>query len=171
MVAKDYYIKREQPDSYIIIKSPAHIASVHCTETVSVMEEIDRSVRVPFLLRVFWRMNRHNPTHEYKTTDGRSASFPLNEVQMYTWSDATLRELTELLKSTVGDARSNRNASLEFTIMALRNTVYVPRNAGKISLSRAGPDDEKTLNALQFDIGDCIDVAIFLPTAQYKQRL
>ena len=137
-------------------------------------DEIDREVRVPFLLRIFWRTNRHNPIHEYKLGDGsRPSSFPLNEIQMYTWSDATLRELVDLLKSTIGEARCNRNARLEFTIVALdRNAVYVPRNAGKVSLGRVGPDDEKTLSDLRFDIGDFLDVAIFLPSTHHqgKQR-
>ena len=61
--------------------------------------EIDRSKIVPHLLRVFWRVNRHNPVHEYK--DVSKGKYPSNEIQIYTWPDATLRELTDLLKSTV----------------------------------------------------------------------
>jgi histone deacetylase complex subunit SAP18 len=116
-------------------------------------------------------MNRHNPTHEYKTSDCSPPLFPQNELQLYTWSDATLRELTDLLKSTVGEARNNKNARLEFTVVALdQNTKYASRDVGKVSLSRNGPDDEKTLSDLRFDIGDFLDVAIFLPTAHGRQR-
>lgn len=41
---------------------------------------------------------------------------PTNELMMYTWEDATLRELTDLIKSAAPAAK-RQNARLEFALV------------------------------------------------------
>ncbi len=76
--------------------------------------------------------------------------------------DATLREITDLIKEVNNQAR-NRNARLSFTL------VY-PDKLGKSVMRDMGivfgnprygnKDDNKTLDELRFEIGDFIDVSI-----------
>ena len=87
--------------------------------------DIDRSKVCPFLLRCFWNINRkilqiflkytpshyvpiyilccnnisfldHNYENDYNNTI--NDVYPKNEVQIYTWKDATLREISDLIR-------------------------------------------------------------------------
>ncbi|KAG7028342.1 Histone deacetylase complex subunit SAP18, partial [Cucurbita argyrosperma subsp. argyrosperma] len=87
---------------------------------------------------------------------------PKDEVQIYTWKDATLRELTDLVKEVAPEAR-RRNAKLSFAF------VY-PDKRGRFVLKPVGTthsygngrrlDGSKALGELDFQIGDYLDVAI-----------
>ncbi|KAJ0762565.1 putative Sin3 associated polypeptide p18 [Helianthus annuus] len=88
---------------------------------------------------------------------------PKDEVQIYTWMDATLRELTDLVKEVAPEAR-RRDALLSFAF------VY-PTKTGHFTVKEVGktfsypnarrPDDgSKALGTLSFEIGDYLDVAI-----------
>jgi len=85
------------------------------------------------------------------------------ELQIYTWTDATLREIADLIKDVSPEARE-RNARLQFKLIypdkAGRN---VMTDIGMIHSQRRGRDDLKTLQAAKFQIGDFIDLAIILP--------
>ena len=73
---------------------------------------IDREKTCPLLLRCFWKPNRANAPFEYKN------KLPSSEVQIYTWRDATLREISDLLKGAIASAR-DRNSTLEFSLVYL----------------------------------------------------
>lgn len=89
-----------------------------------------------------------------------TSDLPPNELTVYTWPDATLRELTDLVKSAQPAAR-RQNVRLEFAFVYPdakgRNTM---RPVGVVNSSRVGPDDTKTLKKLSFQTGDYLDVAI-----------
>ncbi|KAL6174601.1 hypothetical protein ACLB2K_051247 [Fragaria x ananassa] len=113
----------------------------------------------PLLLRVFTKNGGHH-TQEDFAVRGKE---PKDEVQIYTWKDATLRELTDLVKEIAPAAR-RRNAKLSFAF------VY-PDKGGRYVFKQAGMthahgnigrrlDDSKSLNELKFQIGDYLDVAI-----------
>ena len=96
------------------------------TRTPAEENEIDRSKSCPHLLRLFWKNNRNNPQLEYKSVS--QGKFPSNEIQIYTWPDATLREISDLLKSTVAVARQ-RHVTLSFDLVYPdRNGVHVVRH-------------------------------------------
>ncbi len=80
--------------------------------------EIDRSKVCPLLLRCFWRMNRGNPLSDYRQTT--KGIFPNQEVQIYTWQDATLKEICELIKDVVPAARE-KSATLNFSLVCLNH--------------------------------------------------
>ena len=93
-------------------------------------KEIDRSKACPHLLRLFWKSNRNNPQLEYKAV--AHGKFPQNEIQIYTWPDATLGEIGDLLKSTVPIARQ-RNVTLSFELVYPdRNGVHVVRHVSLV---------------------------------------
>ena len=74
------------------------------------------------------------------------------QVQIYTWPDATLRELTDLVKEVQPAARRT-TARLEFALIYPdkkgRNVIRV---IGGTHSNRPGPDDIKTLKQLNFQV-------------------
>eukprot|EP00037_Helgoeca_nana_P019785 m.194241 g.194241 ORF g.194241 m.194241 type:complete len:171 (-) comp24998_c0_seq2:369-881(-) len=122
---------------------------------------IDREVRCPFLLRVFVRVNR--PLRIAEFDDARR--LPEDELQVYTWPDATLSELATLVMEVEPSPR-RRRANLRFA------TVYRPqtgggkpmlRDLGKITVGQTGPDDLRSLQDTPFKIGDLLAVSVTLP--------
>lgn len=102
---------------------------VSSSNSNSEQKEIDRSKSCPHLLRLFWKNNRNNPQLEYKSV--AHGKYPQNEIQIYTWPDATLREIGDLLKSTVAIARQ-RNVTLSFELVYPdRNGIHVVRHVSK----------------------------------------
>lgn len=87
---------------------------------------------------------------------------PKDEVQIYTWKDATLRELTDLVKEVAPAAR-RRDARLSFAfVYPDKNGRFMVREVGKTFSyeGRRQLDDGKMLAELGFEIGDYLDVAI-----------
>ncbi|XP_062146610.1 histone deacetylase complex subunit SAP18-like [Alnus glutinosa] len=121
-------------------------------------EPVDREKTCPLLLRVFTKIGSHHGEEDF-VVRGKE---PKDEVQIYTWKDATLRELTDLVKEVAPEAR-RRNAKLSFAF------VY-PDQRGRFVLRTVGMthsygngrriDDSKSLGELSFQIGDYLDVAI-----------
>lgn len=119
---------------------------------------IDREKKCPLLLRTFARVGSH-----HRLADYQRHSLPPAEAECYTWMDADLRELTDILKRVHAPAR-NRNAILEFALVYPdkqgRNKMKV---VGEVHSTESGPDDIKTLAQIKFQTGDYMDVAIKLP--------
>ncbi|PWA99917.1 Sin3 associated polypeptide p18 [Artemisia annua] len=100
----------------------------------------------PLLLRVFTKVGGHHNQAEFAVR-GKE---PKDEVQIYTWMDATLRELTDLVKEVAPEAR-RRDALLSFAFVG--KTFSYPN-------ARRPDDGSKALGSLSFEIGDYLDVAI-----------
>ena len=74
------------------------------------------------------------------------------QVQIYTWPDATLRELTDLVKEVQPAARRT-TARLEFALIYPdKKGRNVMRVIGGAHSTRPGPDDIKTLKQLNFQV-------------------
>nr|KAJ0198180.1 hypothetical protein LSAT_V11C700345350 [Lactuca sativa] len=113
----------------------------------------------PLLLRVFTKIGGHHNQADFAVR-GKE---PKDEVQIYTWMDATLRELTDLVKEVAPEAR-RRDAMLSFAFVYPTKTGhFTVKEVGKtLSYPNARrPDDgSKALGSLSFEIGDYLDVAI-----------
>ncbi|XWS77146.1 hypothetical protein CRYUN_Cryun01aG0236600 [Craigia yunnanensis] len=123
-------------------------------------EPVDREKTCPLLLRVFTKIGGHHSKEDFAVR-GKE---PKDEVQIYTWKDATLRELTDLVKEVAPAAR-RRDARLSFAfVYPDKNGRFVVREVGKTFSYGNGRrlDDNKTLGELSFEIGDYLDVAIML---------
>eukprot|EP00246_Nothoceros_aenigmaticus_P010117 TRINITY_DN26448_c0_g1_i1.p1 TRINITY_DN26448_c0_g1~~TRINITY_DN26448_c0_g1_i1.p1 ORF type:complete len:154 (-),score=19.20 TRINITY_DN26448_c0_g1_i1:202-663(-) len=119
---------------------------------------VDREKTCPLLLRVFTKIGGHHTVEDFALR-GKE---PKEEVQIYTWKDANLRELTDLVKEVAPAAR-RRDARLSFAfVYPDRRGRNVIRNVGLTYAngSRRGGDDLKTLADLSFQTGDFLDVAI-----------
>ncbi|GLE04069.1 hypothetical protein PINS_up012980 [Pythium insidiosum] len=62
---------------------------------------IDREKHCPFLLRVFCNEGAHHRREDYENMDKQPIS---NELHIYTWPDATLRELADLIQDAKPEA-------------------------------------------------------------------
>lgn len=86
---------------------------------------------------------------------------PSDELDIYTWKDATLKELSELVKQVVPQAKA-RNARLGFSLAYPdKRGRYLLREVGMTFNGRRSPDENKTLDSARFDIGDYLTVEIF----------
>jgi len=124
---------------------------------------LNREKICPLLLRVFHRIHGHHRADDFDSY--RIKTISSDEAQIYTWKDATLREITELIK-VINPAAKSRNSRVSFGFvypdkvgrMVMRNVGECwgdPRNG-------VGKDDNKTLDELHFEIGDYLDAAIYV---------
>ncbi|GAQ83399.1 histone deacetylase complex subunit SAP18 [Klebsormidium nitens] len=119
---------------------------------------VDREMTCPLLLKVFYKIGAHHSLEDYAVR-GKE---PKDTVSIYTWKDANLRELTDLVKEVVPSAR-RRDARLSFAfVYPDRRGKNVLREVGRTLSLRQGEDDEKTLAGLGFQTGDFLDVAVFV---------
>merc|ERR1719507_1862688 len=72
---------------------------------------IDRESKCPLLLRVFCATSRHNGLSDYN-----KGKVPTNELQIYTWKDASLKELTSLVREVNTESRRYPQMSYRFTL-------------------------------------------------------
>ena len=78
--------------------------------------------------------------------------------------DATLKELTSLVKEVNADAR-RKGTFFDFAVVYpdMRTPTYRMREIGATCTGRKGMDDNVTLAAKRFQIGDFLDIAISPP--------
>merc|ERR1712115_218022 len=131
--------------------------------------EIDREKVCPLLLRVFCANSRHNNLSDYNR-----GKVPPNELQIYTWMDASLKELTSLVREVNPESRK-KGTYFDFAIISPsmdrraqfsnNGSVnhYQSRDIGTTVSGTKGMDDNKTLSQARFVIGDYIDIAITPP--------
>lgn len=83
-----------------------------------------------------------------------------DELHIHTWMNASLREISDLLKETHPAARE-RGGRLSFAIVYPdKRGVLVLKEVGSTHALRRGSDDDKTLADLKFQPGDYVDVAV-----------
>ena len=98
---------------------------------------------------------------------------PPNELQIYTWMDATLRELTSLVREVNPESRK-KGTYFDFAVISPQNgrgmnapngvfCHYASRDIGTTVSGTKGMDDNKTLTQARFVIGDYVDIAITPP--------
>ncbi|GMH44642.1 hypothetical protein BSKO_12594 [Bryopsis sp. KO-2023] len=119
-------------------------------------EQVDREKVCPLLLRVFPKLGGHHGLEDF----ARRGREPPGEVQIYTWKDATLRELTDLIKEVQPEARKPTTRLSFALVYPDKKGRNVLRQVGETHSSRPGEDDKKSLEGLNFETGDFMDVAI-----------
>lgn len=130
--------------------------AVTTEKKIEVEDAVDRVKTCPLLLRVFCREGGH-----HRPEDFANNHVPPEELQIYTWMDATLKELSMLVKETTASARWS-GARLAFSSAYRDNGGRVHmRPLGTVLNSEPTPDESKTLRSLRFRIGDFVDIAIF----------
>ncbi len=110
--------------------------------------KIDREKVCPLLLRVFTKSGGHHSEDEFRGSEPVK-----DEVQIYTWKNASLHELTQLIKGVRPMAR-RKDAKLSFAfVYPDKRGLNVLRTVGQTFSSRSSQDDKKTLQTLKFETG------------------
>ncbi|KAK5650326.1 hypothetical protein RI129_001355 [Pyrocoelia pectoralis] len=120
-------------------------------------DSVDRQKVCPFLLRVFVSTTGHH----HKISEYNKGNVPQNELQIYTWKDATLNELALLVKEVNPEAR-RKGTKFSFALVYpdVRAPMYRMREIGSTTTGQKGPDDLKTLLQARLSVGDYMDIAI-----------
>lgn len=119
------------------------------------------------MLRVFLNpFGRHHHISEY-----RNGHVPPKEVQIYTWLDASLKELSTLMKEINLEARKP-GTRFDFALVFPdpNSSNYRIREIGTTINGRRVEDENKTLRQTSFQIGDYLDVAITVPCPGSVER-
>lgn len=117
---------------------------------------VDREKICPLLLRVFVSTKRPHKVSEYSR-----GNTPPNELQIYTWMDASLEELANLVKEINSEARK-KGTQFVFRLVYPdpRSPTFRFREIGSYVSGTKGPDDRKTLASVRFQIGDFVDIHV-----------
>ncbi|RUS19014.1 Sin3 associated polypeptide p18-domain-containing protein [Endogone sp. FLAS-F59071] len=118
---------------------------------------VDREKTCPFLLRLFWRTGSHHRNEEFDVDKA-----PVHdELQIYTWKDATLQELALLLKEVQPEA-TRPQARISFRLVYMDNLRgrYMSKEIGTVTNNRPTAEEQKTLDDVRFVTGDYIDVCV-----------
>merc|ERR1712212_300532 len=122
-------------------------------------EATDREKTCPLLLRVFTSKDRHHRPDDFSRNQT-----PQNELQVYTWMDASLKEITNLVKEVHPESRK-KGTIFDFAICYQdpRMSRYRIKEIGHTVSGKKSPDDTVTLKSSKFQIGDFMDIAIKEP--------
>jgi histone deacetylase complex subunit SAP18 len=83
-----------------------------------------------------------------------------NELHIYTWPDATLREIADLIQDANEEARNHGRLAVSI-VYPDRRGKFVIKKAGIVGGGRKlNGDEDKTLASLGFQNGDYLDVAM-----------
>lgn len=91
--------------------------------------------------------NRKNPPHN-------------SELQIYTWLDATLKELMGLIREFPGHREKGTQFAFSIVFPEPSAPTYRMRSIGVTVGGKRSPNDNLTLSQCRYQIGDFIDVAI-----------
>lgn len=120
--------------------------------------DVDRTKTCPFLLRIYVKVNGYHKTEEFNPRERVPTS---DETQIHTWKDATLREITTLIKEVHPEAR-NKSAVLKYNLVyPNHHGENVIKRIGVVKSFYTGEDDDSTLDSLGLHIGDYLDIALF----------
>ena len=115
---------------------------------------------------MFCKTNSHHSASEF----GPLRTPPLSEsVQIHTWRDASLLELSSLLLASLDASlplAAQKLAKVNFRLVRQeRSGRFVEQDGGLINLSVASKAEEITLDTLGFEIGDILDVCLLTADA------
>ena len=150
---------RERIERRLALENPPTIQK---SSSTSPHHSLDRRKICPMYLRLFCRLQGHHPAHLFSPNE--SHRLPVDdEVVIYTWRDATLRELCDLIGEVNLECRRREvRFDLQLVYANLRGGVQM-KPLGVVLNGRKGRDDGITLEQVRFVQGDFIDVAIFMP--------
>lgn len=122
----------------------------------------------PTLVPTFVQVGRNHTASAYAggSTPAESAAGS-TELAIYTWPDATLFELADLVRDKVEVARTKVMVDGQKQFPALGFSLVYPDRNGDFCVKTGGvaeannPDERRTLQELGWEPGDCLDVAIF----------
>lgn len=95
--------------------------------------------------------------HEFNETPDDTAE---NEIHIYTWLNATLRELTNTMKTLLKQANQKNARITFFHVYQDTSGRFKKKMISTIHSVKRNKDDDITLLSFRFEIGDVIDVNV-----------
>jgi len=125
------------------------------------MAKVDRKKICPFLMRVFPSHGQHHPINQFQ-----NGAVPGEELSIYTWQDAKLKDIAELVKQSYPDA-NKLDVTLSFARVFPDNKSgeWNIKEIGKIG-SKFGSEEFVSLYESGFNISDFMDVAVIPQTSK-----
>lgn len=116
------------------------------------MTVVKRTEVCPTLVRTFYQKDAHHTAADY------AHEFPSPEVYVYTWIDATLRELAYTI---IRSAKLSDVTELSFTLVSpnMQEGGWTLRELGKVDLTDADSIETITLEGYDFKPGYMLDVS------------
>ena len=119
---------------------------------------IDRTYTCPFLIHVYWSLNS-----QLRFSDFNPKPPTNNELLIYTWLNATLREITQIITSCDSVIKNTRSChKIAFSIVQYNNVKgkFDIKRIGIVRIKNTTDDDagKQTLEDLGFRIGDYLSI-------------
>ena len=150
------------------------------------IQEIDRKKTCPFMIKMYCRINGHHRLEEFSPP-----RFPVeDEMIVYTWRDATLKELSTLVREVLGENDLPGGVKGTDPVLKFSFNLLYPDSRRSGSHFKTKPmgwtfeggepeararqledSSEKTLESLSFQPGDFIDVAIYTNPAMIPKQI
>jgi histone deacetylase complex subunit SAP18 len=89
---------------------------------------------------------------------------------LHTWLDATLREITELIKEEEKLAKQWGVKLLYSLVYPDQKGINVMREIGTVDSHKPGRDDNKTLDTLRFQLGDFLTINFVDKTQDEREK-
>ena len=120
---------------------------------------VDREKTCPFLLRIFYKVNSFNSLNLF-----RDEKFP-SELNIYTWEDADLDELTKFIHLALKDTVLGKYDLYKFSRIYYDSKGTLLRDyVGSVVVnnksSKLNNNNKKSLKEIGFQIGDYFDINI-----------
>jgi len=110
----------------------------------------------PFLIRAFIKQNELHKEEEFQNLRAP----PGKEIELHAWMDATLGQITDLIKESEPTARSyGSKLSFGFVYPDKRGK-NVKKDVGIVDPLRSGREEMKTLDELRYQVGDFLAVTV-----------
>lgn len=123
----------------------------------------NRQNTAPFLLRVF---RKQGDFHHIDEFDGGVVPSP-DELNLYTWKDATLNEILDHLRDDLPSLESGFKSTYQIRFRLVygdyKRGRFEVKDIGFVQIGTRGFDEDKTLEEARFLVGDYIDLAILQP--------
>ncbi|KAG0329625.1 mtDNA inheritance, partitioning of the mitochondrial organelle [Dissophora globulifera] len=99
---------------------------------------LDREKLCPFLLRMYYCQGQHHRVDDFSPTSTPPQS---SELRLYTWKDATLGEITSLVKQAIPDLVSQAGAGGQLAFrhiyLDINRGIFVGRDVGMVRLDNS----------------------------------
>lgn len=141
-----------------ISESESSTAQPSIAKISEAVQAVDRQRTCPMYVRIFCRINGHHTANEF----GPKRQPIDDELVVYTWKDATLGELADLIKEVNEESR-RKEVTFDFQLVyADLRGHFMFKPMGRVSNSKPSKEAKKSLESVRFRQGDYIDVAIYL---------
>jgi len=130
----------------------------------TISQTIDRSSVCPFLIRTFLKVNSLFKDGEFVSTTSHQQ--PGREIYLHGWNDMNLRDIVDLIKEHEPSARQwGSRIRIYFVQVDIHGRLNL-REVGTVNPFRDDKSDRKSLELLNFEVGDFLAISVMERTTR-----